>query len=405
MINEAMYDVAVVGGGPAGTASAYYAAKLGLKTVVFEKSTYPRPKPCGGALSARSIPLLGKHAVNSINCQVDELRLFAPSFKSFTARNLPGHFVRREEFDAAMAEDAKEAGAVLVDNCRVKIIKPLSSDGNGYEITTTAGEDKIIARYVVKATGFQKKGVVDSPVIPETFERDYLAMTVVSETPIDNKALEGVGFSDKILGIFFGAVPNGYGWYFVKNGYVNIGIGATAILLEDTGAANAYKNFVATLKEKNLLPADLALAKERVFPLPFKRTAKRTVFGNILLVGDSAGFVSPVTGEGLYYSIKGGQLAAEAIHRHVKNGTPLISYQENWQKAFGKNLNKYGYALREAVYKSRQRMELAVALGRHDTRMAAILEKMVYGTISYRQTLRKALLRAPVSLLKAAFKG
>lgn len=405
MMNEPKYDVAVVGGGPAGTASAYNAAKLGLKTILFEKSTYPRPKPCGGALSARCIPLLGKHAIDSINSDVEELRLFAPSYKSFTARNLPGHFIRREEFDAAMAEDAKEAGAVLMDNCRVKTVKPLSSDGGGYEITTTAKSQPVTAKYVVMATGFQKKGVVDSPVVPEDFERDYMAMTVVSETPIDNKVLDSVGFSGKILAIFFGAVPNGYGWYFVKNGYLNIGIGATAVLLEDTGALNAYKKFAATLKEKNLLPTNLELAKERVFPLPFKRTAKQTVFGNVLLVGDSAGFVSPVTGEGIFYSIKGGQLAAQAVHDHLKNGTPLSSYQENWQAAFGKNLNKYGYTLREAVYKSKRRMELAVTLGRHDPRMAEILEMMVYGTISYSQTLRKALLRTPVSLLKAAFKG
>ena len=303
-----------------------------------------------------------------------------------------------------MAKDAKEAGAVLMENCRVKTVIPLSS-GGGYEITTTTTDRPVMAKYVVMATGFQKKGVADSPVVPENFEKDYLAMTVVSETPIDNKALEGVGFSGRILAIFFGAVPNGYGWYFVKNGYLNIGIGATAVLLEDTGALNAYKKFVQSLKEKDLLPADLELARERVFPLPFKRTVKQSVFGNILLVGDSAGFVSPVTGEGIYYSIKGGQLAARAIHDHLENGIPLTSYQDKWQEAFGKNLNKYGYALREIVYKNKRRMELAVALGRHDRRMAEILEMMVYGTINYGQTLRKVLLRAPFSLLKAAFKG
>lgn len=402
MTDKTIYDIAIVGGGPAGTASAYHAAKLGLKTILFEKSAYPRPKPCGGALSARCIPLLGEHAINSINCDTEEFRLFSPSYKSFTARNLPGHFVRREEFDEAMAKDAQAAGTEVLDNRRVKTVLPLPS--GEYEITTTVKEETFIARYVILSTGFQKKALIRSPVIPETFEKDYLAMTVVSETPIDNKILEGVGFSEKILGIFFGAVPNGYGWYFVKDGYVNIGIGATAVLLEDVGALNEYNRFVAVLRKKGFLPKDLELAKGRAFPLPFKRTVKQSVHGNVLLVGDSAGFVSPLTGEGLYYAIKGGQLAAEAIFQNKEEGLPLSSYQENWQKAFGKNLNRYGYLLREAVYKSKGRMELAVALGRYDQKMAGVLNKAIYGIYSYKKTLRKSLFRLPVSLIKAITK-
>ncbi len=87
------------------------------------------------------------------------------------------------------------------------------------------------------------------------------------------------------------------------------------------------------------------------------------------MVGDFAGFVSPVTGEDLYYAIKGGQLAAEAIHQNMQNKTPLTTYQQNWQQEFGVNLNKYGYILRERVYKSKRRMELVVTLGKHDRKM------------------------------------
>jgi geranylgeranyl reductase family protein len=390
-----IYDVAVVGGGPAGSATAYYTAKAGLKTILFEKQSYPRPKPCGGGLSERSIPLLGKHAVNAINCKIEELRLFAPSYQCFTHESLPGYFVLRETFDHAMIKDAQEAGTTIMDNCRVKAVNQHSS--GDYEIETQDGT--ITAKYVILATGFPKKALKKSPLPPRKFEDDYLAMTVMSETPIDNKILEEVNFSNKITAIFFGAVPNGYGWYFVKEGYVNIGIGATALLLKDGGALNKYHRFVKNLKEKGLLPKDLELAKERAFPLPFKKTAENTVFDNVLLVGDSAGFVSPVTGEGLYYAIKGGQLAAEAIHQNLENGTPLMSYQENWKKDFGNNLNN-GYFLREAVYKSKRRMEFAVTLGRHDRKMSEILNKMISGMYTYREVMIKALLRLPITLFK-----
>lgn len=399
MSEKKIYDAAVIGGGPAGSAGAYHAAKLGLQTILFEKYAYPRPKPCGGALSNRAIPLLGTHAKNSINSELDELRLYAPSYKYFSKKSLPAYFVRREEFDAAMAKDAREAGAQVMDNCRVKSVTQLPS--GLYEIA--ANGNTFTAKYVIMATGFQKKALVDSPIKRKDFDEDYFAMTVVSETKVDNKLLEKHNFSDKILGLFFGAVPNGYGWYFVKDGYINIGIGATALLLKDVGAINAYKQFVADLREKDLLPKDLELDKERAFPLPFKKTAENTVFGNTLLVGDSAGFVSPLTGEGLYYAIKSGFLAAEAIHRNTTEGTPLASYQENWNKEFGIQLNRYAYLMREIVYKSKQRMELAVTLGRVDEKMSDILNKVIYGLISYKAAMRKAILRLPVSLFKAVF--
>jgi flavin-dependent dehydrogenase len=253
------------------------------------------------------------------------------------------------------------------------------------------------------ATGFQKKALVESPVKRKAFDKDYFAMTVFSETKVDNKILEKHNYSTKILGLFFGAVPNGYGWYFVKDGYINIGVGATALLLEDVGAVNAYNQFVMDLKEKNLLPKNLELTKERAFPLPFKKTAEKTVFGNTLLVGDSAGFVSPLTGEGLYYPIKGGQLAAEAIHQNITNGVLLASYQENWTKDFGIQLNKYAYLMREMVYKNKRRMELAVTLGRVDNKMSDILNNVIHGIISYKDAMWKALRRLPVSLFKAVF--
>lgn len=397
--DDDMYDVAVVGGGPAGASSAYYAAKLGLKTILFEKQTYPREKPCGGALSERSVPLLGPHAVRAINCHMEELHLYAPSFKRFVSSPLPGRFVIRREFDHAMAKDAREAGIELKEYTPVKTIRPPASPSAG-NYTIISVESSIKARYVILATGSQYNLLIKQLKIREKWGKDYLAMCMVSETPIDNEILASTDFAGKVLGIFFGAVPNGYGWYFVKEGYVNIGVGATAMLVKDIGIKNAYTNFVKNLKEKKLLPEELELTNPCAFPLPFKKTAEKTVFGNVLLVGDSAGFVSPVTGEGLYYSLRGGQLAAEAIDGNIRKGTPLTAYQENCLKDFGNDLNKYGYFLRERLYKSRGRMEFAVASGRYDKTFAEILKKMIVGTYSYGKTIRKALLRLPITLFK-----
>jgi len=397
------YDVAVIGGGPSGSSIAYHAAKLGMEPILFEKKSYPREKPCGGALSARCIPLLGPRARGVINSEIEELTVYAPSYSSFTCRGIPGYFVTRAEFDEALALDALDAGAVLLDNCPVTGIKPLSP--NGYEIHGTLDGKPwtTTADYVVLAAGMQDNSLMKQLTISRPKESDYLALCVTSETPIDHRIPANRIFSKTVLGIFFGVVANGYGWYFVKKGYLNLGIGCTAELYKDRKPMVVYNDFVDRLKEMGLIPGDLVLSKPRPFPLPFKHTVSQTVYNHVLLVGDMAGFVSPVTGEGLYYGIKSGELAAEAIYRNRKDGIPLSSYRENWERLFGDDLNKAGYFLHRNLYKSKQRMEIAVRLGRSDHKMAVIINKMVFGVHPYGTILKKALVRLPITLMRLAF--
>jgi geranylgeranyl reductase family protein len=396
------FDVVIIGAGPAGSSTARYAAELGLKTVLLDKRALPRFKACGGALSSRNIPLLGQHALNAINCDVQELRLYSPTFNRFSYRNVEGHFVIREDFDFAMVADARDAGAIVMEDCAVSAVE--TGGGGLYEISTSRGI--LRANYVVAASGYAHQPFLKNLGIPrlQQQEKDYMAACFVSETPVDNGVLAETGLDRHILAIFFGAVPNGYGWVFVKDGFLNIGIGATAVLLKDVGAMRAYNLFLDNLRRRGIIPPDLELGAGVGCPLPFKHTAERTVFGKLLLVGDAAGFVSPLSGEGLYYSIKGGQLAAEAIFRHKENSTPLPAYEDAWRREFGNDLNKYGYFMRTQIYKSSRRMELAVALGKKDPHLALILNKMLYGLYNYKQTLVRSLARLPVSLMKAVFK-
>ncbi len=393
------YDVAVIGGGPAGASGAFYAAKSGLRVVLLEKQAYPRQKPCGGALSGRCVPLLGEHARASINSKVDTLHLFSPSHQFLIQPTEDSFFVRREEFDMAMARDAREAGAHVMDNCRVKNVTRMPT--GEYKIETTG--NPVFASYIIQATGFQKNAFNQPLLNREAFEADYLAMTVVSETPIDKAILTPLGYTGYSAGIFFGAVPNGYGWCFIKNGFINIGIGASAHLLKSDGAIHYYHQFVAKLRELGQLPPHLKLEKERAFPLPFKRTVHQTVFENILLAGDIAGFVSPVTGEGLYYAIKSGQLAATAIANHLQDHLPLANYQENWLRDFGNDLNKYGRWIQKNLYKTKWRQELMITLGRRDAKMAELLYRVVFGKTSYKKGTFKIIKRMPVALLKLIF--
>ncbi|MHA1973433.1 MAG: geranylgeranyl reductase family protein [Candidatus Hodarchaeales archaeon] len=397
MPDKDIYDIVIVGGGPSGTSAAYHASKHGLRVLLLEKETYPRDKPCGGALSTRTLDLLGDEAKKSINSTIQETRIVSPSLKNFVVDDISGNFVVREIFDQAMAIDAKKVGAEIFEDTTVDNIN-VSNDGI-YEIETTKGNYR--SKYLILANGVRNDVLVRKMGIRNRWPDRYLATTVVSETPINLSELKSRVTIDKAtLVIFFGVVPRGYGWLFVKDGFLNIGIGATAEDLEGKSSKKVYNEFINLLYSKNYIPKDLVLTKAKGHRLVFRKPAKKTVFDNLLLVGDVAGFVSPVTGEGLYYGIKSGQLAVEAIIRSIKTCKPPQDYSKEWKKDFGTDLSRYGLFLQNKLYKSQRRLEWVVAIGRHDRIMAKRIVRMVYGIDSYKHFILFFLFRLPITLLK-----
>ncbi len=404
-LSNDVYDVIVVGGGPAGSSGAYHAAQNGLKTILIEKKKLPRDKPCGGALSERALDYLGKQALDSINCKVKQLALFSPSLDSFVYQGEPGYFIVREVFDTAMVRDAEAQGAEVVEEAKVVDIS--TNGSNRYQVTIEKGEEKktIESKYVFLATGVQNNPLIKKLGIRKRWPEGHLAMCVVSETPVESNILDSHEiYSDTTLAIYFGIVPKGYGWYFVKDGYINIGIGATWLDIKDKGAKNVYNEFVQLLKKQKHLPEDIKLTRSKSHTLVFKKTAKTIIKDNILLLGDAAGFVSPVSGEGIYYSVKSGYLAAKTVKKILDNGGKIEPYEKEIYKDFGKDLNRSGLFLQKTLYSHQKTMELAVKLGKHDDKMAKLITRMVYGITSYRTFVWRALIRAPISLIKLLFK-
>lgn len=394
------YDVAIIGGGPAGSSTAYHTAKLGLKTIMFEKAQYPRDKPCGGALSSRCLQYLGEEAKKVINCDAKTMRLYSPKLAYFDETVKEGYFIIRSEFDHAMAKDAINAGATVLDG---ELVKDIVYDEKKSIFTVVSTNQKVKAKRIVIATGVQNNKLVKKLGIRRKWPKGYLAMTVVSETPIDNKILDKYGFKEGTLAIFFGIVPKGYGWCFVKKGYVNIGIGATWEDIRDQGAKTVYNNFVQMLRDNNYLPKDLELNNSKSHALAFKRPYKHTVFENLLVVGDCAGFVSPVTGEGLFYAIKSGEIAARIIHQNLTNGIDLQEYQKEWKKVFKDNLVTTGPFLQKTMYMSLGTMEFLVKLGIYDKKMSQYIADIIYGLEPYKRTLWRIMFRFPIALFKLVF--
>ena len=329
------------------------------------------------------------------------MKLYSPKLRSFEQEVIKGYFIIRSEFDHAMVKDAEKAGATIIDG---SIVTDIEYNEKKALFEVTSEKKQVYAKRIVIATGVQNNKLVKKLNIRRRWPKGHLAMTVVSETPIDNKILEKHGFTAPTLAIFFGIVPKGYGWLFVKNGYVNIGIGATWEDIKNQGAKNVYDNFVKLLKDQGHIPKNLELNKSKSHALVFKKPYKKTVFGDTIVIGDCAGFVSPVTGEGLYYAIKSGEIAARAIYENLNNGTPLTAYEKEWKKLFKDNLLTTGPFLQKTMYWSLSMMEFLVKLGIYDHKMARYIADIIYGLEPYRKSVWRIVFRFPIALIRMIFR-
>lgn len=319
-----MYDVIVAGAGPAGSAAARTAAKLGLNALVIEKDSFPRYKPCGGALSERAISYLDFQLPKDV-CErnITGARVH---FKESVIEVHKGYrlttLVTRSAFDHLMLRKAEDAGAQVIMGSKV----------NGYEekddhIEVSTKSGIYSSRFLVISSGCQdnlKERIRDRD------KKDQYGVCMVTEIPEkDDKIDERL---HDILDIHFGVAAMGYGWIFPHKGYYSVGIGGLASRLSHP------KETMKAFLRSNGFSGNYRLHGHLI---PFYGASRRTTGSRALLAGDSAGFVDAFTGEGIAYAIRSGQIASEVI---AEGSLESISkeYDERCRNDFG---NELRYAL------------------------------------------------------------
>lgn len=288
--------MAVVGAGPAGSATAIRLASAGAKVVLLDRARFPRDKPCGGGLTGRAL----RHAPCSLDPVVehvvDRFRIRLRYGRSFTRRH-PQPLVlmtQRRRLDLHLAEQAAAAGAELRDGVRVADVQPESAgvtarmDGRVVRADVLVGADGangIVARAAGLGDGVVHGVALEANVSYERLPRDRVESTAVIE---------------------LGVVPGGYGWVFPKGDHANLGVGgwgSEGPRLRDHLARLARMHGVDTGELRDL----------RGHRLPMRRLGATPASGRVLLVGDAAGLVDPLSGDGMYEAFVSGKLAAEAI--------------------------------------------------------------------------------------------
>jgi geranylgeranyl reductase family protein len=296
-----VWDVVVVGAGPAGASAAYAAAVAGRRVLLLEKATLPRYKTCGGGIIGPSrdalppgfeLPLSDR--VHAVTFSMDGR--FARTRRS---RRMLFGLVNRPEFDQALVESAVQAGARVrtgVTVSRVEQHGPSVPDRRTVAVVLAGQDEPVLARAVVGADG--SAGRIGAHVGVKV---DQVDLGLEAEIPVPATVAED--WAGRVL-IDWGPLPGSYGWVFPKGDTLTVGV----ISARGEGAATKryLDDFVARLGLSGFEPRISSghLTRCRAEDSPLSR-------GRVLVCGDAAGLLEPWTREGISFALRSGRLAGE----------------------------------------------------------------------------------------------
>lgn len=298
------YDVIVVGGGPAGSATAICCASEGKDVLLVEKGSRNRDKPCGGVLplvAPETVEdIVGKPIPNEIRSDPSELGLYyvPPSGRENSGRvkDYSIHNIDRALFDQWLRDLAEDAGAEVKHNAQCIGVEK----ANKYDIIVNSKDGKIHASadYLVGADGV-RSGVRDA--IYENIETPMMI--------VEQEHWNATGdFEDCFYGFFRGDVSIAYAYLIPKADSIIIGLGA--VPHQEPNVAQLLGRFRKWLESEFSFSPKHQIKKE-AWSIPFGYFYPGS--DNALLVGDAAGLCNPLSGEGIRLAVESAEAAATAI--------------------------------------------------------------------------------------------
>ncbi|MCP4435362.1 MAG: geranylgeranyl reductase family protein [Actinomycetia bacterium] len=342
------HDLLVIGGGPAGSATGYWAARAGLDVLVVEKKDFPRDKTCGDGLTPRAVHQLDEMGLTERLTQYhryDGLRACAhgrsmelhwPEHPLYPSH---GYVVRRSELDTFVAENARGAGAKLLTG--TEAVGPVTDGGRlvGATLKDKASGDQrdVTADYVVVADGSNSRfgralgAARDRSMVQGMAIRTYYESPLHAEPWIES-ALDVRDRNGNSL--------PGYGWIFpAGDGTINVGVGLLSTFRDykSVNTSHLMNEFAATLPGYWEIDPDNPTQAPTGGRLPMGGSVSPKCGPNWMIVGDAGGSINPFNGEGIDYAYETGRLAASLVAECVATGSdqPLQRYPVILEAEYG----------------------------------------------------------------------
>lgn len=320
----AQYDAVVIGGGPAGATAAADLASRGISTMMLDRGA--KVKPCGGAVPPK---LMSDFDIPEewLLAKVNKARMISPKARHVDIPINGGYvgMVDRKDFDELLRNRAVEHGANRVTGTFSRIER--QPDGSAVVVYRgTDGEERVHARYVIGADG--ARSAVAKAEVPGGDKIPY----VIAYHEIVRSPKEGEnGFEGKRCDVYYdgGLSPDFYGWVFPHGDTTSVGMGTEK-------RDFSVKDATTRLREIAGLTGAETIRREGA-PIPLKPLKRWDNGRDVILAGDAAGVVAPASGEGIYYAMLGGRLAAEAVEQAIATGQAksLLTARKRFMRTHG----------------------------------------------------------------------
>lgn len=369
-------DVVIIGASCGGAAAGYTLAKSGKNVALIDKSTFPRNKLCGGMVTEKTIKLLhniyGDFPHNEIiDTEYSSYGIYHKDYGKickFTDDNRRLYFVERAVFDNFFYKKAADVGCSIYAGNKVVDVKNNS-------VILSTGEE-IYSKIIIGADGAHS-------IVRKSISKQIRKDLYTYGLEIDLDYNEVSCFNDDVIypKIYFGYVKRGYIWIFPKRNHISVGIGGPVYKIKESLLT------ILTRFLQQILKYD-ACQKHRIkgYPIPIHNVVAKPFKNNILLIGDAAGLIEPITGEGIYFAILSGRLAATSI---LNGNNYSIKYNESLHSDDFSTI-KQGHIIRKFFYNPWVQ-RYAMYKMKHNAKYCKYYFDILAGEIDYIDYLKKTL--------------